>query len=152
VLEDWPAGLTANQRAFLTAYVAMGSVSAAAHAAQLSRQAVYAWKTKDETFAQVLEIADQFATENMEGEAHRRAVTGLRKLKFHKGEAIRDPETGRPYVEHEYSDALLMFLLRARSAKYREGDDRKDGGQVYRDILVIAPREGDAPGQATLPV
>ena len=69
------------------------------------------------------------ATEVLEAEARRRAVTGVRRLKFDKGQAIIDPETGEPYVELDYSDVLLIFLLKARAPeKYRENQNGQQQG------------------------
>ena len=87
----------------------------------------------------------------MEREAYRRAVEGVAKKKFDgKGEAVVDPTTGLPYVEHLYSDKLLMMLLkRYRPEEYAEtslvgvfpsgppGATRnlKDGGPTTQELL-----------------
>lgn len=55
----------------------------------------------------------RLAATNLEDEALRRAKDGLRRLKFGKdGLPLNDPETNKPYTEYEYSDTLLMFLLK----------------------------------------
>lgn len=49
----------------------------------------------------------------MEREAYRRAVDGVEKGVYYKGDRIA--------TEHEYSDTLLIFMLKARAPeKYRE--------------------------------
>jgi hypothetical protein len=53
-------------------------------------------------------------------EARRRATQGIKRKKFYKGEAILDPQTGQPFIECEYSDALLMFLIKAHRPEYRD--------------------------------
>src|SRR5262245_47497044 len=52
------------------------------------------------------------AADHLQAEARRRAVDGVKKLKFYNGRPVIDPATGQQYYEHEYSDSLLMALLR----------------------------------------
>jgi hypothetical protein len=51
-----------------------------------------------------------------------------------KGEAILDPQTGQPYIECEYSDALLMFMIKAHRPEYRDTFKNEhsgaDGGPI----------------------
>ena len=52
----------------------------------------------------------------------------MNRIIAYKGQPIIDPETNRPYVEHEYSDGLLLALLKAhRPGKFREKIDAKQG-------------------------
>ena len=76
-------------------------------------------------------------------EAYRRAVEGLERKKLTKGgEPIIDPATGQQYVEREYSDALLMFLLKgALSKTYREHISAELSGQRQAITLSrVIPR------------
>ena len=61
-----------------------------------------------------LEVADG----KLLAEAHRRAVSGVERRQFFKGQRIHDvdPETGEktPVSEKEYSDRLLELMLKAR--------------------------------------
>jgi hypothetical protein len=56
---------------------------------------------------------------------------------------VIDPETNKPvtvpYVEHEYSDTLLIFLLKgARPEKYRERADVRHSGKIDVSKLTDA--------------
>ena len=95
----------------------------------------------------------------MEEEARRRAVEGVAKLKFHQGQLIHIPvvdadgqpvlaENGepkqKPYVEHEYSDTLLIFLLKgARPKKFRENMDVTSGDKplTFNPITMDGGKE-----------
>lgn len=59
----------------------------------------------------------------MEAEAIRRACEGVVRMKFNSktGLPFIDPRTGEPYMEHEYSDTLMLALLRRNFPdSYRE--------------------------------
>jgi uncharacterized protein YdaU (DUF1376 family) len=112
------------QQRFLRLYVAHGTISHACRGAGVGRTTVHEWRTTDPVFAEAFAAADEEYTQRLEREADRRAVEGVRKLKFHKGVAVTDPATKKHYVEREYSDALLMFRLKARRPElYRERSD-----------------------------
>lgn len=116
----------AHQAAFLAAFATTGNVSAAAEAAQIDRTRHYAWMV-EEDYATLFAAAQVEATEALEREARRRAVDGTTRFKFHEGKPLIHPETGKPYVEHEYSDVLLIFLLKgAAPEKYRERTDNRN--------------------------
>lgn len=83
----------------------------------------------DDPYSQAYDAALEESTQVLESEAMRRAVKGMRRLKFHKGEPILIPSVDAdgnqildnkghpvlvPYVEDERSDLLLIFLLKAR--------------------------------------
>lgn len=150
--EEWDDALSPAQKAFLSLFVATGNVAESCAAVGISRSTAYRWQ-QEEKFAEAMTRANVFALENLESAMYARAVHGLERMKFHEGQAIIDPRTRQPYIERVYSDLLMIFLAKARSPKYRDGADRAEGeGTVYRDVLMIPPREGDAPGQPTLPV
>lgn len=81
------------------------------------------------------------AADLLEEEARRRAYDGVRRLKFDRGKMITIPmedldgapildENSKPimvpYVEHEYSDTLMMFLLKgARPERYRDRQETR---------------------------
>jgi len=69
---------------------------------------------------------------------------GVRRLKFHQGKPVIDPETGKPYYEHVYSDLLLIFRLKA---PFNETSRRRDlfrcpevSRRVRRAALVSAKK------------
>lgn len=83
----------------------------------------------DDPYSRAFDEALEESTQALEAEAMRRAVKGMRRLKFHKGDLIKVPlldDEGRevigddgnpimvPYQEDERSDLLLIFLLKSR--------------------------------------
>lgn len=132
--------LKTSQRKFLACYAQTGNVSHAARLAGLARENHYRWM-EDEDYAETFRYADQHAVDRLEGEAWRRGGTeGLKRYKFtqsgrrqmirceenHPEAERREDEDGevwyeRHYYEHEYSDTLLIFLLKARRPeRFRE--------------------------------
>lgn len=112
-----------KMRAFLAAYRILGCIVYAARAARVHPANHWRWlRSKD--YAAAFAEAKQEANARLEEEARRRAVEGLEKVLFYKGEPIMDPRPGhegKPYVEHQYSDTLLIALLKANMPdKYTE--------------------------------
>lgn len=90
-----------------------GNVFDACQVADLTRSVAYAWRQDDADFAAAWETALDEAADRMEREAHRRAVEGVDKPIYHQGVRVD--------VVREYSDTLLIFLLKAaRPEKFRE--------------------------------
>jgi hypothetical protein len=125
-----------HQKAFLAAYAECGNITLAAKMAKIDRTQHYRWLA-DPDYAEQFQAAEEQAVEMLEKEARRRAIEGLKKKKFDKnGQPIIDPETGEQYVEHEYSDTLLIFLLKgARPEKYR------DRHEISANVNVTAKLE-----------
>jgi hypothetical protein len=102
-----------HKEAFLEAFGRHGNVSWACRETGTNRADVYRWKNQDDEFLLAWEIAETQATETMEAEAYRRAVSGTEKPIYHQGVAVG--------AVQEYSDTLLIFMLKARAPqKYRE--------------------------------
>ena len=112
---EWPP-LPTWRAAFLGALALNGNVSDAARAAGIARDTAYKTRARNPGFAQDWRTAEQIASDVLLREAWRRAVEGGRQYKFHPktGAPLRHPETGEPYYELVYSDALLALLLKAR--------------------------------------
>lgn len=126
---------------FLEAFRRHGNVSwACQEAGVASRASVYQWQEHDDQFAAAFREAEVEATEVLEREMHRRAVEGVRRLKFDKdGEALIDPETGQLYTEMHYSDTLLIVALKARAPdKYRE---RLDVRRTDQPVVTGIPSD-----------
>src|SRR5215212_1788370 len=121
----------ALRRRWLDAFRVSGSVSHTCRQAGVSRSALYEWRASDPAFAAGMDEAGEEATDLLEEEARRRAVEGIERLRFGRdGRALVDPRTGSAYVERQYSDALLMCLLRARRPRlYRDNVDLTTGDQ-----------------------
>lgn len=155
------ASPAAQQRAFLAAYAVTGIISRASEASGVNRQRHSDWLKSDPAYAELFAEAKEVAIENLETEAQRRAKDGIQRLKFYQGELIRIPlvdgygkqvsdNDGQPimvpYVEHDYSDTLLMFMLKAlRPDVYRERVESKVTGSLKvennTNIRVVEDRD-----------
>lgn len=104
------------QERFLLSLSKYANVSAAVRVARVSRNFVYTQREADPAFAVAWDEALQTAVEGLEREAWRRAQTGVRREKgvYHKGELLATE------VTTEYSDTLMIFLLKAHDPKYRD--------------------------------
>lgn len=143
------------EKGFLAALRDTGNVRAACEAAEVSRTVVYARRDVNQDFAQAWQDALEESADLLEQEARRRAYEGVRRLKFDRGQLItipvRDAEgkpvldgdgkpVTEPYVEHEYSDTLLIFLLKGiRPETYRERTDVRHSGKI--DVSKLSDDE-----------
>ncbi|MBB2918320.1 terminase [Cupriavidus alkaliphilus] len=99
---------TPERRAkFLQNLAETANVSAAARAVRMARQYLYELRDADADFAKAWDAAVVLGTEALEDEAVRRAYDGTLKPVFYKGEKCGSIR--------EYSDTLLIFLLKARN-------------------------------------
>jgi hypothetical protein len=147
---------------FLAALAITGVVTYACRAAPVPPRTAYYRREQDEDFARQWREALEESTDDLVLEARRRALQGVRKFRFHQGDLIRVPltdekgaeildETGQPvmvpYVEHEYSDTLIIFLLKAhRPAVYRETFRHEHTGDPRPFTFVEVPRDAPDPG------
>jgi len=107
---------TRARERFLKSYALYGNITRAAKAAGIGRVTVYHWQEHDPEFALAMRQADLQATEVLEQEAWRRARDGTAEPVFQHGKEVGTIQ--------RYSDALLMFLLRARAPeRYRDRVD-----------------------------
>ena len=111
---------------FLSVLADTANVSAAAKAVGISRQAIYKTRSNDAEFAAEWDDVIETVIDNMESEVFRRAVKGTDKPIYYQGEQVTTVK--------EYSDALLMHLLKAHRpekyrAKYHEAPPLPDGGE-----------------------
>ena len=102
---------------FIETLAFTANVSLACKKVGVSRKVAYSWKNKDSAkgrdFRRRWDEAIETAVDVLEGEARRRALTGVREPVFYKGEEIAEVS--------KYSDTLLIFLLKAhRPDTYRE--------------------------------
>lgn len=150
---EWPSELTAPQRAFLAAYEHEPIITRAAVAAGIERRCVPRWRKESPAFAAAFEEADELATQMLEAEAVRRAQAGVKRFKFDKGRPIMHPETGEPYYELDYSDTLLIFMLKSKRPEvYKDRSQHehtgKEGGPIQTeekaDRLAAFLRNEDA--------
>ncbi|WP_051189890.1 hypothetical protein [Laribacter hongkongensis] len=98
---------------FLEVLADTANVSAAAKAIRMARPYLYELKAKDKRFAAAWDKAVTYGTAALEDEAVRRACVGTLRPVFYKGVKVGSIR--------EYSDTLLIFLLKARDPdKYAE--------------------------------
>ena len=101
------------RRRFLEEFARCGVATFAAKHAGVSTTTLYRAKKADSSFAEAYERAIEESVDCLELEARRRAVDGNDKPVFHNGKKVGSIR--------EYSDTLLIFLLKAnRPAKYRD--------------------------------
>ncbi len=131
-----------KKKRFLAQYAATGIVSYSCKLAGIARNSFYEWLEKDPVFAERAKDAEKAATELLEKEALRRAVKGVehRKGVYHAGKKIGTEKI------REYSDTLLIFLLKARDPKrYRENRMLElplpHDGKVTLKVVYEEPRE-----------
>lgn len=102
-----------QQADFLLKFGECASVSKAAKQAKVPRSTVYDWLKKDADFKTAFDEACEAAIGALEDEAVRRAHEGTVKPVFQGGKKVGSVR--------EYSDTLLIVLLKARSPeKYKE--------------------------------
>ena len=121
----FPEITSPQKKAFLASYAHNGRITKSGIAAQVNWRNHYNWLRDDPIYVQAFEVAKSMAGDFLEDEALRRAVEGIQKPIFYKGEHV-DNVT-------EYSDLLLIVALKgAKPEKYRENARL----QVEGDITV----------------
>ena len=125
---------------FLHALRGSSNIRAACEASGVGRRTVYDRRDSDPEFARAMAEALEDATDLLEGEARRRAYEGVERPVYGSGGA------GAGTVEvgtvREYSDSLMMFLLKAhRPEKFRERYEVRHQGEVK--VTVSAEEMSD---------
>lgn len=116
---DWPL-------VFLAHLARTGNVQASCDRAKIGRRTAYDRREGDPEFRSAWEDAERIAVEVLEEEARRRAVDGTLRPVFHQG--------AKCGAVREYSDTLLIFLLKARDPKYREAGRLQVAGDPNNPI------------------
>jgi hypothetical protein len=120
-----------------------GNVSEACAAAQIGRQSAYDWRNDDADFAAAWDEALDEAADTMEREAWRRAVEGTEKPVF--GSLGRGEGTGEVGRIREYSDTLLIFMLKAaRPEKFRERTETRHTGLTPQQAADLSTEDLEA--------
>jgi|TARA_Y100000034_G_C6803937_1_gene360803 hypothetical protein len=126
-----------RQAAFLEALTEHANVSLAAGTAKVPRKTVYNWRQQDEKFRDAWDEAWEIGVDAMEEEAWRRGVQGVDKGIYHNGKKVA--------VERQYSDNLLMFMLKARRPKKFRDNSMVEHTGVGGEALVFRVSFVDAP-------
>lgn len=114
------------QNDFLEALCAGATIIAAAKAANVSTSLLYRWRKADKEFATDWSGCYEYGADALEAEAQRRAVEGTVKPVFHQGQKCGS--------NREYSDTLLMFLLKSRNPY--KFCDRARTAQIMRSWAI----------------
>ncbi len=103
------------KQAFLDALATSGVVKTAMLASGVrSYSTAKRWRDTDPEFEEAYHEALEASADLLEAEARRRASEGVVRVKFH-------PKTGEQIDEVQYSDTLMMFLLKgSRPDKFAE--------------------------------
>jgi hypothetical protein len=148
-----------KKKAFLAAFKVSANLSKAAAAVGIERGMHYRWLKEDPWYIEEFERAKEEAAQSLEDEAVRRAHEGvLSPIVYHgrvcyesvpvlgdDGEPLKDEESGDPVtravplMKREYSDTLLLALLKAHlPKKYRDSVAHvgADGGPLAADVTV----------------
>ena len=91
-----------------------GNVTWAARLIGMSRAYMYEIKEKDSVFAETWENAFNEFLDTVEAEVKRRAIDGIIKPVFYKGERVDNDQV------REYSDNLLMFYMKRHRKEFRD--------------------------------
>lgn len=123
---------------FLEVLSDTANVSAASKKIRISRQYMYQVREEDEEFAAAWDAAVKQGTAALEDEAVRRAKEGTLKPVFYKGAKVG--------TIREYSDTLLIFLLKARDPdKYADRVKKElsgpSGGPIQQQTHITSTAE-----------
>ena len=122
-----PVGKPAWREVFLQKFAERANVSKACRAAGVARNTVYEERKADPVFAKLFKIARAEAVERLEEEAWRRAHDGVEKPVYQQGVLVGHIP--------EYSDTMLIFLLKAnKPKKYRDNFKHEHAGVLDVNI------------------
>jgi hypothetical protein len=114
------------------------TVAAAAKACRQSRSSVYEHRATDLAFAAAWDAAIEEGTEYLEQEARRRAVEGVRRERtiFYRGVPVGSE------VIREYSDTLMIFLLKGRNPEKYAERHKHEHADVRKEAEKLAAKYG----------
>lgn len=117
----------ANKKIFLDKLAQGFTVSGAAIQCGFTRALMYQLREKYPQFARDWDDAIEEGKEWLEDQARRRAVDGIDKGIWYKGEQVA--------TEKQYSDLLLLAMLKSRKPEYR--DNPKFDAQVNVNVSAL---------------
>ena len=126
---------------FLEIFADLGIVAVACRQAGVGRRTVYDWRKADPDFAAAYKDAEAEAVDNLEEEAVRRGRLGTTKVK----ETFELGELTKRETEQVYSDALLMFALKARDPERFRDNVKVNHAGADGGALVITHIEAARP-------
>ena len=133
-----PDSWRANEK--LVRYIARlgerGNIEDSLRAAGISRAWAWEKRKQDPEFQTAHEDALKCGLECLKDEAHRRAYAGTFKPVYHKGEHVG--------LVREYSDSLIMFLMKQHDPSYREHYNIDVGNKDARPFMFNMMLHPDA--------
>jgi hypothetical protein len=123
-MEQQPAppendNLTPKMQRFLAAYARCARINQAAETAKVAKQSHYNWLEESEAYRRTFARTQAMIGDLAEDACVERAIFGVAKPVLHQGQEVR--LNGKPLYEREYSDQLLLALLRRlKPQEYRE--------------------------------
>ena len=120
--------------AFIESFRKCGNVTQAAKDVGIARRTAYQSYHSSKEFRDEWDNAEKEATEVLASEARRRGFEGFDKPVFQGGKQVG--------VVREYSDTLLIFLMKARDPQtYRERTSIEHSGNLTVRTLADVARE-----------
>lgn len=123
------------QTRFLETFKLNANITASCQAAGIDRSTVYQWQEHDTEFALRYQQAEQAANDMLLAAAWKRGVQGVEKRVVSMGKVVYGDD-GKPLLEREYSDTVLLRLMSWRIPGFREnsGTTIKVLPKVYVDM------------------
>jgi hypothetical protein len=111
--------LTPKMQRFLAAYTRCARINLAAEKARIAKQSHYNWLEESEEYRQAFRRMQAMIGDLAEDACVERAIFGVERPVLYQGEHVH--LNGKPLYEREYSDPLLLALLRRlKPQEYRE--------------------------------
>jgi hypothetical protein len=110
--------LTPKQKAFLSAYRRSGHIGHAAETAKINRQSHPLWLKESAEYRLAWDQTQELIGSMAEDAAVERGIHGVRKLVLYRGRPVK--VRGQPLYETQYSDTLLLAVLRKFKPECRE--------------------------------
>jgi hypothetical protein len=120
---------------FLETLSETGNITKSAELVGVSRIALYKLKDRDEEFAEAWEEARKLAADALEDEAWRRGKEGIQKPLSYQGQLTGD-------IVQEYSDTLLIFLLKGNKPEKFKDRMSHDGNIKTENTVIYLPDNG----------
>lgn len=109
----------AAQTRFLETFKLNANITASCQAAGIDRSTFYQWQEHDTEFSLRYQQAESAANDMLLAAAWKRAVQGIEKRVVSMGKVVYG-EDGKPLMEREYSDTVLLRLMSWRIPGFRE--------------------------------
>lgn len=120
-----------KKRAFLESFSMLGSITAAAEAAEIHRTLHYKWLEDDADYRDAFGRASELAGDYLESKAIERATEGWEEPVWHQGQQVG--------AVRKFSNTLLIFLLKgAKPEKYKDRIQQQHTGDVKIEWVRVS--------------